>query len=216
MKTDLLRVLLAEDHAADAELCIDAIKKAGFPVHTDVCANPEEFEHLLRAADYDIILADYNLTGWTATEAIEIVGRVGKNIPVIVVTGYLGDEKAVDCIHQGAADYVLKDRLSRLPLAIRRAIGENALQGQTRLLAAAVRSVREGVLIVETAPSLANAKVVSLNEAFAQMTGYTSAELIGKHLGFFQTTEAAAEVFAAAPQVLKLWMRSSLSTKRSC
>ena len=196
MKTDLLKVLLVEDTPADAELCIDALQKAGFSHSTDVCGNEKDFEQLIGATDYDIILADYNLAGWTGTQVIEKVRRLGKNTPVIVVTGLLGDEKAVDCIHRGAADYVLKDQLSRLPLAVRRAIDENTLRCQSRLLEAAVCSVRDGVVIAEAAPDLSNARIVSLNAAFAQITGYNSEELIGRLLGFFQTADAGAERFA--------------------
>ena len=118
MKNGPLTVLLAEDVAADAELCVDALEKAGFSVDADVCSSAEKFERMIGAKDYDVILADYNLKDWTGMQAVEILQRVGKNIPVIVVTGNLGDEKAVDCTHQGAADYVLKDRLSRLPSAV--------------------------------------------------------------------------------------------------
>jgi PAS domain S-box-containing protein len=196
MTTGPLRILLAEDVAADAELCVDALKKAGFSVNADTCGNAEDFERLISTNDYDVILADYNLANWTGTEAMEIVRRMGKNIPTIVVTGYLGDEKAVDCIHRGAADYVLKDRLSRLPSAVRRAIDEYALRGQSRLLAAAVRSVKEGILIAQAGPGLSNAKIVSLNEGFAQITGYTSAELIGNQFRLLQKTEVGADFFA--------------------
>ena len=195
MRTGALRVLLAEDVPADAELCVDALTKAGFLVHADVCANAEDLERLIAANNYDIILADHNLRDWTGMEAIKSVRRHGKNTPVVVVTGQLGDEKAVDYIHQGAADYVLKDRLGRLPSAVRRAIDENILRVESRLLAAAVRSVREGVLIAQAAPGLSNARIVSLNEAFAQITGYASEELIGKPLEIFQTSQAGANVF---------------------
>ena len=196
MKNGLLKVLLAEDVAADAELCIDALEKAGFSVCADVCSRAEDFEQLIGATAYDVVLADYNLKDWTGIQAVEIVQRLGKNIPVIVVTGNLGDEKAVDCIHQGAADYVLKDRLSRLPSAVRRAIDENVLRRQSHVLAAALFSVKDGVLIAKAAPNLLNAQIISLNEAFSKITGYPSEELIGKHLSFFRTTGAGDEFFA--------------------
>ena len=196
MTTDPLRVLLVEDVPADAELSVYALKQAGFSVQEDVCSTTKDFQRLIATNDYDVILADYNIGGWTGLDAVEIVLGLGKNVPVIVVTGYLGDEKAVDCIHRGAADYVLKDRLSRLPSVVRRAIDENKLRIQSRLLEAAVRSVKDGVLIAEAAIDLLDARIVSVNEAFAQITGYTSAELIGRTLAFFQTSESATEFLA--------------------
>jgi PAS domain S-box-containing protein len=189
MTTGLLKVLLVEDVPADAELCIETLKKAGFSIQADVCGNPEDLERLVASTDYNVILADYNLIDWNGTQSIEVVRRLGKDIPVIVVTGLLGDEKAVDCIHQGAADYVLKDRLGRLPSAVLRAIDENILRRQSRLLSAAIFSLKEGVLIAQAAPHLSNARIVSVNRAFAQIVRYTSEELIGRELGGLQTAE---------------------------
>ncbi|MEI9814251.1 MAG: response regulator [Acidobacteriota bacterium] len=183
-----MRVLLVEDSPADAELCIRALERGPFSVRASVCSSEEVFERLLRKDDFDIILADYSLIGWSGIQAVEIVRRLGKNTPVIIVTGLLGDEKAVDCIHQGAADYVLKERLASLSLAVARAIEENQLRTRLRLLAAAVCSVRVGVLIAQAESSkLADAIVVSVNDAFTQNTGYSSEDLIGKPLGFLQS-----------------------------
>ena len=190
-----LKVLLVEDVAADAELCVDALEKAGFSVDADVCSSAEDFEQMIRTKDYDVILADYNLKDWTGIQAVEILRRLGKNIPVLVVTGNLGDEKAVDCIHQGAADYVLKDRLSRLPSAVSRSIEENVLRKQSHVLKAALFSVKEGVLIAKAAPNLLNAEIVALNDAFSRITGYSSEELLGKHLSCFRTTGAGDQFF---------------------
>jgi len=70
----------------------------------------------------DVILADYSLPGFHAMAALEHLKRRDLEIPFIVVTGILGDETAVDCIKQGATDYLLKDRLSRLGPAVSRAV----------------------------------------------------------------------------------------------
>jgi PAS domain S-box-containing protein len=115
---------------------------------------------------------------------------------VIVVTGNLGDEKTVNCIHQGAADNVLKDRRSRLPSAVSRAIEENVLRKQSHVLKAALFSVKERVLIAKAAPYLFNAEIIALNEAFSRITVYPPEELIGKHLSLFRTTGAADQFFA--------------------
>jgi PAS domain S-box-containing protein len=217
MKTGALRVLLVEDIPADAELCVYALQQSGFSIQQDVCSTVEEFKRLIGIKDYDVILADYDIRGWTGMDVVETVQGLGKNIPVIVVTGYLGDEKAVDCIHRGAADYVLKDRLSRLPSAVRRAIDENELRMKSRLLDAAVRSVKEGVLIAEAASNLLDARIVSVNEAFAQITGYTSDELIGERLSFFQTSESAGEFlvgYEAPLSALDLFVAEAIHKNR--
>ena len=123
-----LRVLLVEDEAADVELALSALRRAGFEATGDVAQTQQEFIDLLRKNAYDVILADYKLPNWNGMESVEILRREGLDIPVMVVSGYLGDLKAVECIKQGAADYVLKDDLSRLPEAVRRAVREKLLR----------------------------------------------------------------------------------------
>ena len=78
----------------------------------------------LRSHRPDVVLADYNLPQWQGMEALDVLRREGLDIPLILVSGALGDVTAVECIKRGATDYVLKDGLARLPEAIRRALQE--------------------------------------------------------------------------------------------
>jgi CheY-like chemotaxis protein len=73
MNTGALGVLLVEDIPADAELCVYALEQSGFSVRQDVCSTPEDFKRLISTKDYDVILADYNISGWTGMDAVEIV-----------------------------------------------------------------------------------------------------------------------------------------------
>ncbi len=127
-----LRVLLVEDNPSDVELELLTLRKDGYEVSSDVVQTAEEFTARVRATTYDLILADYNLPQWKGTEALDILSREKLDVPLIVVTGYLGEEKAVDYIKQGATDCVLKDRLARLPPAVRRAREEKQLRDQRR------------------------------------------------------------------------------------
>jgi signal transduction histidine kinase len=128
-----LRVLLVEDNPADVEFVLLALRKDGFDVSSDVVQTVEEFTLQVHAASYDLILADYNLPQWSGMEALQILRRENLDVPLIVVTGYLGEEKAVECIKQGATDCVLKDHLARLPTSVRRALEEKRLRKQRRL-----------------------------------------------------------------------------------
>src|SRR5580658_9631514 len=127
-----LRVLLVEDNPADVELELHTLRQDGFEVSGDVVQTAEEFTERVRTTSYDLILADYNLPQWRGTEALDILCRENMDVPLIVVTGYLGEEKAVDYIKQGATDCVLKDRLARLPASVRRAQQEKRLRDQRR------------------------------------------------------------------------------------
>ena len=125
-----LRVLHVEDNQLDAELVAQALRKGGFSASVVLVQAEAEFEQQLRSHKPDVVLADYNLPQWQGMEALEVLRREGLDIPLILVSGALGDITAVECIKRGATDYVLKDGLARLPEAIRRALQEK----RTRLL----------------------------------------------------------------------------------
>src|ERR1700675_1538636 len=119
-----LRVLHVEDNQLDAELVAQALRKGGFSVSMVVVQAEAEFERELRSHHPDVVIADYNLPQWKGMDALEVLRREGLEIPLILVSGALGDITAVECIKRGATDYVLKDGLARLPEAIRRALQE--------------------------------------------------------------------------------------------
>jgi signal transduction histidine kinase len=123
-----LRALLVEDEAADVELALRALRHGGFEATADVAQTAEEFTSLVRKNSYDVILADSKLPNWNGMESVEVLRREGLDIPVILVSGALGEQTAVECIKQGAADYVLKDQLTRLPESVRRAMREKKLR----------------------------------------------------------------------------------------
>lgn len=127
-----LRVLLVEDDVSDRQLILHALRNGGFEVEHDVVQTAEEFAALIRKNNYDTILADYRLPGWNGMETVEILRREGVDIPLVLVSGALGEQNAVECIKQGAADYVLKDHLARLPSSVRRVIEEKRLRDENR------------------------------------------------------------------------------------
>lgn len=136
-----LRALIVEDEPADVELVLGALRRAGFEATVDVAQTAEEFSGLVRKNSYDVILADYKLPGWNGMESVEVLRREGLDVPVIVVSGALGELTAVECIKQGAADYVLKDRLTHLPEKLRRAMQDKRLREEhKRTLAELARS----------------------------------------------------------------------------
>jgi light-regulated signal transduction histidine kinase (bacteriophytochrome) len=121
-----------EDEPADVELALRTLRRADLEAIGDVAQTAQEFTELVRNNSYDVILADYKLPGWNGMESVEILRREGQDVPVILVSGALGELTAVDCIKQGAADYVLKDHLARLPESVRRAIREKRLREDHR------------------------------------------------------------------------------------
>src|ERR1700722_20029115 len=121
-----LRVLVLDDSAADAERTIDELRKSGFDCRSRVIHTRKEFLAELIWFPYDLVLAAYQLPGWTGMNAFADMRNAGRDSPFILITGTLGDEVAVECIRQGITDYVLKDHLTRLPLVVERALGEKS------------------------------------------------------------------------------------------
>jgi len=127
-QTEPMRVLLLEDDASDAQLAIHALRQLPTGAKVDLAVTRKDFTELLAAHQYDIVLADYGLPNWTGMEALRELRRLGFDTPLVVVTGELGDERAVECVKAGAADYVLKGNLARLPIAVSRAITDKRLR----------------------------------------------------------------------------------------
>jgi len=121
-----LRVLLVEDDPADRDLILSELNKGEFEIHSDAAVTADEFRQRIRANCPDVVLADYNLGQWRGTDALEIMREEGLDIPLILVSGALGDVTAVECIKQGVTDYVLKDSLGRLPMALRGALKDKS------------------------------------------------------------------------------------------
>src|SRR6266513_1724720 len=125
-----LRVLLVEDNPADIELVARELRRGGFDLTMDVVETEEEFTARVRSNSYQVVLADYNLPQWRGLEALNVLRNEKLDIPLILVSGALGDVSAVECIKQGAMDYVLKDRLARLPVAVLSALQEKRLRDE--------------------------------------------------------------------------------------
>lgn len=123
-----LRVLVIEDSPSDAEIQITELRRNGFDVSADVADTGERVRELLSMTSYGLILADYSLPNFSGLETLEILREKNLSVPVILVTGALNSETAVECVKRGVTDYVLKDHLSRLSTAVRRALEETRLR----------------------------------------------------------------------------------------
>lgn len=117
-----LRVLVLEDTPTDAELMQHQLRETGLAFTATRVETQEEFVRAVEQFAPDIILADYELPHFDGLAALAIAREKCPDVPFMFVTGKLGEERAVETLRQGAVDYVLKDRLSRLGAAVQHAL----------------------------------------------------------------------------------------------
>ena len=183
--TTPLRVLILEDRAADAQLMLHALHKAGFEPTAQVVATRADFVAQLHP-DLDVILADYTLPQFNALEALGLLRASGLRIPFIIVTGTISEETAVECMKQGAADYLLKDRLTRLGSAVEQALAKRDLLGEKRKAEEALRdSERHFRTLTENASDIilvkrADGTITYASPSVRRVLGYAQDDLIAE------------------------------------
>jgi len=123
-----LRVLHIEDSELDHELAMAHLRRGGLEVQTLRVDSEADFRNAL-ADDWDLVLSDYNLPGFSGLTALEVLKRSGKIRPFILLSGEIGEDVAVEAMRNGASDYLLKNNLARLVPAMEHAIEAN----ETRL-----------------------------------------------------------------------------------
>jgi PAS domain S-box-containing protein len=137
-----VKVLIVEDRPEDAELMVRELKQAKWPLAWRAVSSEDGYR---RDLDWrpDIILSDFSLPQFNAFDALRILRDRRLDIPLIVVTGTISEEVAVDCIKQGAVDYLLKDRMARLPAAMASALEEQRLRNEKGRTEAQLRDREE-------------------------------------------------------------------------
>jgi len=181
-----LRILMLEDTPSDAELIEHELRGAGIVFTSKRVDTRADFVRELEDFLPDIILSDYNLPDFDGLSALKIVCRDHPEVPVVMVTGVLSDFDAVELIHAGAKDYVLKDRLARLAPAVKRAIAteqnirarklaEKALRESEAKFRALVESTSDWIWEIDE-----RAVYTYSSPQVYDLLGYTAEEIIGK------------------------------------
>lgn len=190
MKSDL-NLLVIEDAEADFMLIKRCLKQSGHNASYTWIKKPEDIDEALGSHDFDAVLLDYNVPGINFRESLKTIKTRYPDLPLILVSGSVGEEEAVELLKTGVWDFVLKDNLVRLAPAIERSLGE-AEERKARLKAE--KELRESesrfftvfecspLGIVITRPE--NGEVIAVNDAMLRIIEYDKEEVIGR-----QTTD---------------------------
>ncbi len=187
MATESLRVLVVEDRAEDAELAIRELRRAEVTCETQRVDSAPSFRRALPSFKPDVVLADYTVPGFGGMAALEILQTDAPGIPLIIVTGSLDEETAAECIKAGAADYVLKTNLIRLPSAIRGALAFSQSQADKQAAESALRisERRFRALVEESWDAIAlfgpDGTILYGSTATTRLLGYELAEFVGRN-----------------------------------
>ncbi len=119
-----LNVLMLEDSPLDAELIEEHLQRGGIATQIHRVATRDEFVRTIDEMTFQLILADYNLPGFDGLSALKIARKKAPATPFILVSGTLTEESAIEAMRNGASDFVVKQRLTRLPDAVQRALNE--------------------------------------------------------------------------------------------
>jgi signal transduction histidine kinase len=129
--TTALQALIVEDSEDDAEILTRELARAGIDAQCERIETEADYLEAI-AREPDVILADYTLPQFSAPRALRLLQSQNRDIPFIVVTGSVGEDRAVECMREGATDYLLKDRLARLGSAVSRALTEKKRREERR------------------------------------------------------------------------------------
>ena len=117
-------ILYPEDNPRDAERVRDKLQQIAMPHELRIASDRSEYEAALAQTRFDLILSDYSLPDYDGMSALALAREMQSDVPFILISGTLGEERAVDCVVRGATDYVLKQDLNRLVPALLRALTE--------------------------------------------------------------------------------------------
>ena len=221
-----IRVLILEDKFTDAELLEHELREAGFPFISKSVETKQSYIKALQNFCPDIILSDYDLPSFSGSEALKIKKELCPETPFILVTGAVGEDRAIEILTGGATDYVLKKNLSRLIPAVNRALHESyerrkrkeAETERDRLLKelefraqtseeryrALFNNVSELItfdeLLYDDQGNPVDWHVLDVNPAFLKRWGKSRDEIIGQHIFGDKVTEPYLKHFS---QVVK-------------
>lgn len=184
-----LRVLLVEDNVDDAELLIIALRKVSGNILVGKRVESEvEMRAAFQEAQWDVVLSDFNLPGFSVYEALSIQRELDEHVPFIVVSAAIGEENVVALMKDGVCDFVMKDKLARLSPVIDRALTDatarrehrhalNSLRENEKLLQGVTAALGEGLLVQSAAGGL-----MIMNPEAEKMLGWSAHELSGKNV----------------------------------
>ena len=196
MERYCIQILHLEDSPFDAAFILDQLEDGELACAVTHAMNKADFEAAVLSRRFDIMLCDFHVPGYSGFDALEFAKAHQPEVPVIILSGALDDEQAVQSLKHGATDYILKERLARLVPAIRRALdeaddqiikaaAENRIREQARLL----DLMRDAILVRNM-----DGEILYWNHGAENLFGWSAEEAMGQEfVGLLQGDSAQLE-----------------------
>lgn len=188
-------VLLIEDSETDAELTLLALQNGGFdPIYRRVDTSLD-MQNAIASQKWDCIISDYSMPHFNGLEALSEFKKYNLEIPFLIVSGTMGEDIAVNAMKEGAHDYIIKGKLSRLAPALKRELKESELRRQKKLTEEALRKSEEhfrilfeqasdGIFIADR-----NGNFIDVNPSGSKMLGYDKEDILKMNISSIEAED---------------------------
>ena len=203
-----INLLVIEDKPADFRLITRHLEKHGLAARCHCVANIEELEVAVEQGGWDAVLSDYNVPTLDFQHTLGVLQTGHPDLPLILVSGSVGEERAVELLKLGVWDFVLKDNLTRLVPAIERGMRDATEQRERRWVDAALRkSEQQHRTILQTAMdgfwmTDLQGRLLEVNETYCRMSGYSAPELLAMRISDLEANEAAHDTAAHIQKIV--------------
>ncbi len=184
-----LKALIVEDVVSDAELLLRHIEKDGFSVISRRVETELDLEDALAKENWDVIFSDCSLPAFSAQGTLKLVKKLHIDIPVIIISGTIGEENAIELMRGGARDIVFKSKMFRLGQILRRELEYSLIRRKEDKYFKELKiseskykdlfeAARDGILMLDAETG----RIIDVNPYFTEVLGYAKDELIGKEI----------------------------------
>ncbi len=177
-----LKALFIHRDADVVDSCLEELKKAQFIVHSDSVLTLEQCTQQLRSQSYDVVIVEYPSPNWKGSQALQLLHQTAQEVPLLFVTTAVGSESIAQLTADGAFDYVEREHLAQLPMAVRRVLNERNLRAELEEAGRALRHSQSLYRALVENPAYgicrcdAGGKFLDVNQALLAMLGYESKE----------------------------------------
>ncbi|HEX8978423.1 MAG TPA: EAL domain-containing protein [Parasulfuritortus sp.] len=227
MASRTIRALLVEDSEEDALLLLRELRNGGYEPASARVDNPEDLLAALRRQDWDVVFTDYTMPHFSGIDALKLVRDQGYAMPVIFVSGTIGEDQAVEAMRMGANDYIMKNNLKRLlPVVEReRTVARARLEGLHEGERRREMEARYGHVLATMPDAIISTddrqRITVFNHGAEHIFGYSAEEVLGQPLDMLlpehlrQAHRAHVQAFGDSPLTAKgMSERSEISGRR--